>query len=544
MYNNPSTTINIGDQVDQKCLDTASSASSEATEISHDERFMSNSYPEKSIISPQYETMDNVPSPSASSAASSISDRTRNEEEEEQDNIQHRHPPKVRRSIYTRFFRLDLPQTQSNVIVKSSWLPTGALFSFRLVMFLYALTILVADMCLTERIKYEFCYLTQLSYTGLTAYLGTTSWHTFSEWRRQRALRATSDKEKANPTSITEDTLITRTTSIERQHWLLTDMIFFLYHTVCTFHVIVPILYWGYLGYSGDAKDMAFGIPQNARWRNYSFHGGDLVLVLMEFAVNTMPFIPSHIIIVYIICLLYLGQAFVVHHVDGFWIYPFLDTSVGPIWVAYYAAVGFAILLAFFFMFFLHWFRNKQIAKSQLKKQQKQQQQQVSGSTLQQPQDQCLDSHGDGAFDLSQSTIEIFLNHEEMNEINNNSLDGGKGLSSLNVDNPDGEKFPSRHRIRTYSVSSSVSTASTLVGSDECRSKHQEKDRPLFRRGSKRSSTRSDVPPTILEIEQPQRELEQQEQSEAEQSVNSERLEVVHEGNEAEFNHSEEARSH
>ncbi|KAK3836295.1 MAG: hypothetical protein J3R72DRAFT_203094 [Linnemannia gamsii] len=152
--------------------------------------------------------------------------------------------------------------------------------------------------------------------------------------------------------------LATQPTTIERQHWFLTDMIFFLYHTICTFHVIIPILYWGYLSYSGEARMMAVDIQLEPKWRNYSFHGGDLILMLIEISINAMPFIPSHFLVVLGICLLYLGEAHVVYKVDGFWLYPFLDTNVGPIWMAIYLGVGFMIASAFASMYFLHRWRN------------------------------------------------------------------------------------------------------------------------------------------------------------------------------------------
>lgn len=122
--------------------------------------------------------------------------------------------------------------------------------------------------------------------------------------------------------------------------------------------IIVPIMFWSYSVYAGDARMMAVDLQPDALWRNYSFHGGDLAVMLLEVLVNTMPFIPSHLVVVMVICLLYLGEAHVVHYVDEFWIYPFLDTSVGPIWMVLYLGVGVAIMCAFTFMYYLHRVRN------------------------------------------------------------------------------------------------------------------------------------------------------------------------------------------
>ncbi|KAF9321158.1 hypothetical protein BG003_003351 [Podila horticola] len=117
-------------------------------------------------------------------------------------------------------------------------------------------------------------------------------------------------------------------------------------------------MFWGYSVYSGDAKMMAVDLQPDPLWRNYSFHGGDLILMTLEIIVNAMPFIPTHLTVVLVICLLYLAEAHVVHYVDGFWIYPFLDTSVGPTWVLLYFGVGAAIVCAFVFMYYLHRSRN------------------------------------------------------------------------------------------------------------------------------------------------------------------------------------------
>ncbi|KAG0232508.1 hypothetical protein BGW42_008128 [Actinomortierella wolfii] len=172
------------------------------------------------------------------------------------------------------------------------------------------------------------------------------------------------------------------TTTIERQHWLLTDLHFFLYHTICTFHVIVPVLYWGYNSISGEAKMMAVDLNKQSLWRNYSFHGLDLVLVLIEVAINSMPFVPSHLIPVILVALLYLAEAHIVHAVDGFWIYPFLDTS-NKLWALLYLGVGFVIVAAFFAMYYLHRFKDWYIHRhdQQQQEQQQQQQQPIQGDT-------------------------------------------------------------------------------------------------------------------------------------------------------------------
>ncbi|KAI7830441.1 hypothetical protein BC939DRAFT_281961 [Gamsiella multidivaricata] len=120
---------------------------------------------------PTYENTKETVDPSSSSFTFPPSP---NEFHTEDDDRLHRHPLKVRSSLYTRFFRLDQPETRSSAIVRSSWLPTGALFLIRFILFVYAFTVLATDIHMTDRPRYEFCYLTQLSYLGLTSYLGVS----------------------------------------------------------------------------------------------------------------------------------------------------------------------------------------------------------------------------------------------------------------------------------------------------------------------------------------------------------------------------------
>lgn len=85
-----------------------------------------------------------------------------------------RYPPTLRGSRYTRFFGLERPTTQSRVVVQSPWLSTGLLFLFRLALFVYSFAVLATDLVKTERLRYSFCHLTQLSYLGLVSYLGVS----------------------------------------------------------------------------------------------------------------------------------------------------------------------------------------------------------------------------------------------------------------------------------------------------------------------------------------------------------------------------------
>ncbi|KAG0205480.1 hypothetical protein BGX28_002963 [Mortierella sp. GBA30] len=414
-----------------------------------------------------------------------------------------RHPSKIQGSLYTRFFSLETAETYSSVIVHSSWVSTGWLFFIRMFLFLYTFTVLVTDLFMTDRPQYSFCYLTQLSYLGLTSYLGTVSWHTFSEWRRERALRVAASNDQKSPAQIEEGMdaqgmtqSMRRTTTIERQHWLLTDMNFFLYHTICTFHIIVPLLYWGYLSYEGDARSMAIEMSSESLWRNYSFHGGDLIVVLIEIAINTMPFILTHFLIVFSVCLLYLAEAHLVYRVDGFWIYPFLDTTGSLLWMALYVGVALAIALAFVVMYYVHRIRIRYRTRN-------------SSSTA--PVNE-MNQDANVATSTKPTTYATMDENGPQPEMARYTL--RQITRILETDNSQHQ-----NRKRSCSNGSDVSTASTLVGSDDMMIKNKEVDQPLSERSLKQAAMTAASDNSV--------------------AANGDRLEKVEEENEVEIETSE-----
>ncbi|KAG0353429.1 hypothetical protein BG005_007275 [Podila minutissima] len=288
---------------------------------------------------------------------------------------------------------------------------------------------------------------------------------------------------------------VPRTTTIERQHWIFTDMIFFLYHTICTFHVIVPIMFWGYSAYSGDAKMMAIDLQPEPLWRNYSFHGGDLVLMVLEILVNAMPFIPAHFSIVFVTCLLYLGEVQLVHYVDGIWIYPFLDTSVGPIWVLLYFGVGVAIACAFVFMYYLHRSRNwvwrttgvwtPATENGCLCKECAQRGSDLEGGLG----DRGMEPHPNSySEDTIQSMTELPMSADQVKDqyYQQEQEKAGGYFDQVRaaIMRPLGALSQSQNRKRSSSSGSDVSTASTLVGEEE--SKVEKGASDLEQRGSMR----------------------------------------------------------
>ncbi|KAF8937241.1 hypothetical protein BGZ58_003063 [Dissophora ornata] len=177
-----------------------------------------------------------------------------------------------------------------------------------------------------------------------------------------------------------------------------------------------------------------------------------------------MPFIPSHAVIVFVVCLLFLAEAHIVYHVDGFWIYPFLDTTSGPIWMAMYVGVGFAILCAFFLMYFLHrgrnWIRTKRAHRHFGSSQQHQQQ--INGTRVgagEERRESAINS-------LATSSADDMESYEakEANEPGSYSYYINGGAMAVDHQMLD---IQTQNRKRSCSNCSEDSTTSTLVGADE-----------------------------------------------------------------------------
>jgi len=151
------------------------------------------------------------------------------------------------------------------------------------------------------------------------------------------------------------------------------------YQIQLTAHVIVPIIYWIFLSDELDNQ----GTPA-AYWSSISKHGGDFVMIFIDFILNQIPVLPSHSIFMlalvwlYIFCIVscplslsfFLSFSFlrsrpknqskpnqtkrkvamVVYAARDMWIYPFLDYTSSLVAVYY---IGFT--LAAFLLHLMWW---------------------------------------------------------------------------------------------------------------------------------------------------------------------------------------------
>jgi hypothetical protein len=75
-----------------------------------------------------------------------------------------------------------------------------------------------------------------------------------------------------------------------------------MYTTSFTYHILVPIVYWGLLSGSWDNGQATV----TKRWMNYSQHGLDFVAMFIEFSLNRVVFAWGHLVFAYIPLVVYI----------------------------------------------------------------------------------------------------------------------------------------------------------------------------------------------------------------------------------------------
>ncbi|KAI8987126.1 hypothetical protein BDB01DRAFT_834203 [Pilobolus umbonatus] len=230
---------------------------------------------------------------------------------------------------------LQLDQLDARDVVGSQWISDKALFIIRFILTLYSVIVLWVDIGMTAHeghFRSFFSYFTHLTFIGLHAYLVTATVIGF------RALRSKS-------VSFVVD-----------QYAILNYLYVYLYHTVITFNVVTPVVYWALLANtSGDEYDM---------WMNVSVHGVSLGLILIDIVFNRMQVYNRMVILVLITVIAYMLMAFIIYASDGYWVYDFLDWNKGPTAAIWYVAVAAIVVVSFFIQKLLHMLRDKIARKS------------------------------------------------------------------------------------------------------------------------------------------------------------------------------------
>ncbi|KAL7331301.1 hypothetical protein PS15p_203510 [Mucor circinelloides] len=196
----------------------------------------------------------------------------------------------------------------------------------------------------TGGLRQFFAYFTDLTFIGMHAYLMTTMYHHAKYlWPHQSFKR---------PSSFLD------------QSSVLNYAYVYLYHTVIVYNIQTPVVFWLLL-----AKEKLFEAHLSPIdfWMSISLHAVTLFILIVEVIFNRMIIRINMVLLVFGTVLLYMCLVFIIFAVEHWWVYSFLDWSVGPSAIIWYLAISVFIVLCFFLQVGLHKARD-QIAKRFVKK--------------------------------------------------------------------------------------------------------------------------------------------------------------------------------
>ncbi|CAO3608773.1 unnamed protein product [Cunninghamella blakesleeana] len=237
---------------------------------------------------------------------------------------------RLNRSNYSffRWFGFDLFQPER--AVTSYWIPSKVFLVIRLVICIYSTIVMWGNLG-NSAISYKkedtpfifFGFFTNLTFIGLHAYYVTVCYH-----HVRYILSKNLDSFFKQPTAINY-------------------LFVYLYHTVITFNIVTPVVYWAFL--SGGTK-----MTSLQTWLNVSVHGVSFFMMLIDVILNRMQIYVNMVLLLIINVVLYMCLSFVVYSSTGIWVYPFLNWSLGATAALMYIVVGAVFVIAYFIIMAIH----------------------------------------------------------------------------------------------------------------------------------------------------------------------------------------------
>ncbi|ORX49097.1 hypothetical protein DM01DRAFT_1409565 [Hesseltinella vesiculosa] len=229
-----------------------------------------------------------------------------------------------------------LDQFQPEKAVTSHFLPSSGLLFLRLIFVLYSGAVQWASvywMASHFEFRHYFGYFTYLTFIGLHAYFVVTFYHHVRYLLSSR-----------------------RPISFLCQWPMLNYLYVYLYHTVITFNLVTPIVYWGLL--SSDFLSKGSDNDRMEWWLTPSVHGASMVMMLVDVFFNRMVVMTRMLLLVLLTVIIYLCLALVYYETEGWLVYSFMDLSQPIRAVMYYSGVFFLFVACFFFQKAIHLLRD------------------------------------------------------------------------------------------------------------------------------------------------------------------------------------------
>ncbi|KAI9498189.1 hypothetical protein BDB00DRAFT_502929 [Zychaea mexicana] len=232
---------------------------------------------------------------------------------------------------------LKLDQFEPERAVTSYFVSTKTLFMLRIPLVLYSTIVMWSDIgtsIAAGEFQHYFAYFTRFTFVGLHAYLVTTFCHHIQYLRCQ----------PMHPASFLN------------QSSILNYLYVFLYHTVVTYNVLTPTVYWALL--SGVLVSNKEATPVDW-WMASSLHAATFFMMMTEVIMTRMVLHTRMVVLVFGLVLVYLMLAFIIYACESWWVYSFLDWSQGPSAAIWYIAVAVFVILCFFLQKGIHALRDK-----------------------------------------------------------------------------------------------------------------------------------------------------------------------------------------
>ncbi|KAI7858451.1 hypothetical protein BDC45DRAFT_531648 [Circinella umbellata] len=225
--------------------------------------------------------------------------------------------------------------------VTSYFVSSKTLFMIRIPLVLYSVIVMWADIgnsISTGDINHYFAYFTRFTFIGLHAYLVTSFCHHVQYLRCK----------PKHPASFLN------------QYSFLNYLYVILYHTVVTYNILTPVVYWvllsGVLINNKDATTIDW-------WMALSLHGSTFFIMMTEVIMTRMVLYTRMIVVVFCTVLAYMLLTFIIYASEKWWVYSFLDWDQGASCSIWYIAVAVSVVLCFFLQIGIHALREKIGAK-------------------------------------------------------------------------------------------------------------------------------------------------------------------------------------
>ncbi|KAL0077672.1 hypothetical protein J3Q64DRAFT_1746805 [Phycomyces blakesleeanus] len=220
--------------------------------------------------------------------------------------------------------------------VTSYWVSSKTFLLIRVPILLYTTIVIWTDLGVSAAEgggSRFFGYFTTLTFVGLHAYIVTSVVH------HVRYLMQSPHR----PSSF-----------LDQPAWI-NYLYVWLYHTVVTFNIVTPVVYWSLLA----GTMLEDGATPLNWWLTGSVHAVSFFLMMTDMIFGRVKFFIRQVITVLCTVILYMFLSFIIHASTGWWVYPFLDWSNGRFTALWYFAVAIGIVVIFFIQFFFHWLRDR-----------------------------------------------------------------------------------------------------------------------------------------------------------------------------------------